>query len=47
MVTEHNLEPVPARAGIIKIADHLLDLGPGGGEIVAEGTSEKVAEVNR
>tara|TARA_B100001146_G_scaffold181680_1_gene163971 strand:+ start:235 stop:513 length:279 start_codon:yes stop_codon:yes gene_type:complete len=48
VVIEHNLEPVPAQAGIIKTADHILDLGPGGvrgGEIVAEGTPEQVAKV--
>ena len=42
MVIEHNLD-------VIKTADHILDLGPGGGvrggEIVAQGTPEDVAEV--
>ncbi|MCA0977356.1 excinuclease ABC subunit UvrA [Qipengyuania flava] len=42
VVIEHNLD-------VIKTADHILDLGPGGGvrggEIVAEGTPEKVAGV--
>ncbi|GAB5350568.1 excinuclease ABC subunit UvrA [Qipengyuania sp. 483] len=42
VVIEHNLD-------VIKTADHILDLGPGGGvrggEIVAEGTPEQVAEV--
>ena len=40
VVIEHNLD-------VIKTADHILDLGPGGGvnggEIVAEGTPEMVA----
>ena len=53
VVIEHNLELVPAQAGIIKTADHILDLGPGGGvrggvrggEIMVEGTPEKVTEV--
>ncbi|MBD5131552.1 MAG: excinuclease ABC subunit UvrA [Clostridiales bacterium] len=42
VVIEHNLD-------VIKCADHIIDLGPnggdGGGEIVACGTPEKVAEV--
>ncbi|MBK9125574.1 MAG: excinuclease ABC subunit UvrA [Chloroflexi bacterium] len=41
VVIEHNLD-------IIKVADHIIDLGPeggdGGGEIIAEGTPEEVAE---
>jgi excinuclease ABC subunit A len=41
VVIEHNLE-------VIKCADHVIDLGPdagdNGGEIVAEGTPEEVAE---
>jgi excinuclease ABC subunit A len=41
MVIEHNLE-------VIKCADHVIDLGPGGGDsggrIVATGTPEEVAE---
>jgi excinuclease ABC subunit A len=40
VVIEHNLE-------VIKTADHIIDLGPeggnGGGEIVATGTPEEVA----
>jgi excinuclease ABC subunit A len=43
VVIEHNLE-------IIKTADHIIDLGPeggnGGGEIVAQGTPEEVAEAS-
>ena len=42
VVIEHNLD-------VIKTADHILDLGPGGGvrggEVVAQGTPEDVAEV--
>lgn len=41
LVIEHNLD-------VIKVADHIIDLGPeggdGGGEIVAEGTPEQVCE---
>ena len=44
VVIEHNLD-------VVKTADHIIDIGPeggdGGGEIVAEGTPEKVAEVAR
>ncbi len=40
LVIEHNLD-------VIKVADHIIDLGPeggsGGGEIVAQGTPEEVA----
>ena len=42
LVIEHNLD-------VIKCADHIIDLGPeggdGGGLIVAEGTPEEVALV--
>ncbi|HBM59176.1 MAG TPA: hypothetical protein DD444_08285, partial [Citreicella sp.] len=42
VVIEHNLD-------VIKTADHIIDIGPeggdGGGEIVATGTPEQVAEV--
>ena len=44
LVIEHNLD-------IIKIADHIIDLGPEGGdmggEIVATGTPEEVAQCER
>ncbi|MEM8539040.1 MAG: excinuclease ABC subunit A, partial [Pseudomonadota bacterium] len=43
IVIEHNLD-------VIKTADHIIDIGPeggdGGGVIVAEGTPEQVAEVS-
>jgi excinuclease ABC subunit A len=36
---------------VIKVADHLIDLGPeggdGGGEILFEGTPEKMLDVKR
>jgi excinuclease ABC subunit A len=42
VVIEHNLD-------VIKVADHIIDLGPDGGDnggrIVAEGTPEKVAQI--
>jgi excinuclease ABC subunit A len=42
LVIEHNLD-------VIKVADHLIDLGPeggtGGGSIIATGTPEQVAKV--
>ena len=42
VVIEHNLD-------VIKIADHIIDMGPeggdAGGQIVAEGTPEQVAKV--
>ena len=42
VVIEHNLD-------VIKTADHIIDLGPhggdAGGEIVAQGTPEKIAKV--
>ena len=42
LVIEHNLD-------VIKTADHIIDLGPeggdGGGSIVAQGTPEQVAQV--
>ncbi|MCU0855881.1 MAG: hypothetical protein MUF63_13475, partial [Rhodobacteraceae bacterium] len=44
VVIEHNLD-------VIKTADWIIDIGPeggdGGGEIVAEGTPEDVAESTR
>ena len=44
VVIEHNLD-------VVKTADHVIDLGPGGGkaggEILAEGTPEEVAKVRR
>jgi len=42
LIIEHNLD-------IIKVADYVIDLGPeggdGGGTIVAQGTPEKVSQV--
>ena len=44
LVIEHNLD-------FIKIADHIIDLGPeggiGGGQIIAEGTPQDVAKVKK
>lgn len=44
LVIEHNMD-------IIKVADHIIDIGPeggaGGGSIVAEGTPEEVAKVKK
>jgi len=44
LVIEHNLD-------VIKVADHIIDLGPeggdGGGQIVAEGTPEEVAKCEK
>ena len=43
IVIEHNLD-------VIKVADHIIDLGPeggnGGGTIIATGTPEEIAKVN-
>jgi excinuclease ABC subunit A len=42
LVIEHNLD-------VIKTADHIIDLGPeggdGGGYVIAQGTPEQVAQV--
>ena len=44
LIIEHNLD-------VIKVADHIIDLGPeggnGGGRIIATGTPEEVAEVEK
>ena len=41
LVIEHNLD-------VIKVSDHIIDLGPdggaGGGQLIAEGTPEEVAK---
>ena len=42
LIIEHNMD-------VIKVADHIIDLGPeggsGGGQIIAEGTPEQIAQV--
>ncbi|MEJ6795626.1 MAG: hypothetical protein QNK63_02845, partial [Flavobacteriales bacterium] len=42
LVIEHNMD-------VIKVADHIIDLGPeggsGGGSIIAEGTPEQIVKV--
>ncbi|HCS19800.1 MAG TPA: excinuclease ABC subunit UvrA [Bacteroidetes bacterium] len=44
LVIEHNMD-------VIKVADHIIDLGPeggqGGGEIIATGTPEEVARIKK
>jgi len=44
VIIEHNLD-------IVKSADHVIDLGPEGGDdggyIIAEGTPEKVAKIKK
>ncbi|MFH1528741.1 MAG: excinuclease ABC subunit UvrA [Bacteroidota bacterium] len=44
IVVEHNLD-------VIKVADHIIDLGPGageyGGKIVAEGTPEEICKIRK
>ena len=37
LVIEHNLD-------VIKTADHIIDLGPEGGKVMAKGTPEQVAK---
>ncbi len=41
IIIEHNLD-------VIKLADHIIDIGPeggnGGGEIIAKGTPEEIAK---
>jgi len=43
VIIEHNLD-------VVKSADHIIDMGPeggeGGGEVLAIGTPEQVAKVN-
>jgi len=44
LIIEHNLD-------VVKSVDHIIDLGPeggdGGGEIIAVGTPEEVAKVEK
>ncbi|NMH28819.1 excinuclease ABC subunit UvrA [Flavobacterium silvaticum] len=44
LIIEHNMD-------VIKLADHIIDIGPeggkGGGKVVAEGTPEEVAKVKK
>ncbi len=44
LVIEHNLE-------VLKTADYIIDLGPGGGKnggyVIAQGTPEQVKEVKK
>ena len=44
LVIEHNLD-------VIKVADHIIDMGPEGGDaggtVIAQGTPEEVARVER
>jgi excinuclease ABC subunit A len=44
VIIEHNLD-------VIKSADHIIDMGPeggnGGGQIIAQGTPEQVAKNNQ
>ena len=44
VVIEHNLD-------VIKTADHIIDMGPeggvNGGKIIAEGTPEKVSQIEK
>ena len=44
LVIEHNMD-------VLKVADYVIDLGPEGGnrggEVIAEGTPEQVASIDR
>ena len=44
LVIEHNLD-------VIKVADHIIDMGPEGGDaggtVIAQGTPEEVAQVEK